>query len=338
MHTTRITPARAKRRHRRSALVGVLAASAMALTGCGLESSGAYVAAPGPGSIEKIDGAGDQQVTVTSKNFTEQKIMGKIGVLTARAAGFDVKDMTSVPGSQPARDLLEGGGADVLFEYTGTAWLTYLGHETGVPDQKQMWQKVHDEDVTNGLTWGAPGPLDNTYAFAIKASNKDKLNGVSKLSDIKKLPVEQRTFCVESEFYSRQDGFEPMLEKYGLKLGKDVPKSNVAVLDTGAVYEATARGTCNFGEVFTTDGRIKSLNLEVLDDDQGFFPSYSIAPVLRTEVAKKYPELQKDFEAVAAAMTNEKFIELNRRVDVDGEDPSDVAYDWMVDEGFISSK
>jgi osmoprotectant transport system substrate-binding protein len=323
-------------RTRRRGLVGVLAASALALTGCGLQSSAAYVAEPGPGSIQKIDGAEGQDLTVTSKNFTEQKIMGKIGVLTAKAAGFDVKDMTSVPGSQPARDLLAGGGADVLFEYTGTAWLTYLGHESGFPDQKKMWQAVHDEDLGNGLTWGAPGPLDNTYAFAIAASNKKNLDGITKLSEIKKLPVSERTFCVESEFYSRQDGFEPMLEKYGLKMGKDVPKSNISVLDTGVVYEATARGTCNFGEVFTTDGRIKSLNLNVLEDDGGFFPSYSIAPVFRTEVAKKYPELQKEYEKVAAAMTNEKFIELNRKVDVDGQDPSEVAYDWMVDEGFIS--
>jgi osmoprotectant transport system substrate-binding protein len=320
------------------AAVGILASAAIALTGCGLESSAAYVAAPGPGSIKKVDGAKNHQITVTSKNFTEQKIIGKIGVLTARAAGYNVKDLTSVPGSQPARNLLVHGGADVLFEYTGTAWLTYLHHEKGYPDRKVQWQKVHDQDLKNGLTWGAPGPLENTYAFAIEHSNKKKLGGITSLSDIKKLPVKQRTFCVESEFYSRQDGFEPMLKAYGLTLGKDVPKSNVAVLDTGAVYEATARGTCNFGEVFTTDGRIKTLDLDVLKDDKKFFPSYSIAPVLRTEIAKKYPELRKDFDKVAAAMTTEDFIELNRRVDVEGQDPSDVAYDWMVKKGFISKR
>lgn len=322
------------------AVAGLLAAGSLALTGCGLQSAAAYVPDPGQGSLAKIEGAADTTVTVTSKNFTEQQIMGKIAVLTARAAGFEVKDMTNVPGSQPARDLLASGGADVLLDYTGTAWLTYLGHETGYPDQQKQWQAVHDADLANGITWGDPAPLDNTYAFAIKASNQKSLKGITKLSQIKDLPVKERTFCVESEFNSRQDGFAPMLKRYGIQLGASsgVPKSNVSVLDTGAVYEATSQGTCNFGEVFTTDGRIKSLNLTVLEDDKKFFPSYNVAPLFRTELVQKYPQLKDEFAAVTAKMTNEVFIELNRKVDVDGQDPSDVAYDWMVKEGFISAE
>lgn len=316
----------------------VLAAGSLTLTGCGLQSAAAYVPDPGQGSLAKIDGAADTTVTVTSKNFTEQQIMGKIAVLTAKAAGFKVEDMTNVPGSQPARDLIASGRADVLFDYTGTAWLTYLGHETGYPDQKKQWQVVHDADLKNGITWGKPAPLDNTYAFAIRTADQKKLGGITKLSQIKDLPVKDRTFCVESEFNSRQDGFSPMLKRYGITLGASdgVPKSNVSVLDTGAVYEATAQGTCSFGEVFTTDGRIKSLNLTVLDDDKKFFPSYSVAPLFRTELLQRYPQLQDDFAKVSAKMTNDVFIELNRKVDVDGQDPGDVAYDWMVKEGFIS--
>lgn len=326
------------RRHRRGKLAAALAVAGLALAGCGLQPSAAYVPQPGPGSIAPIEGAGSATVTVTSKNFTEQQIMGKIGVLTAKAAGFKVNDLTNVPGSQPARNLVASGKAQVLFDYTGTAWLTYLGHETGYPDQKVQWQKVHDQDLENGITWGPPAPLDNTYAFAIKAANKDKLSGITKLSQIKDLPVSERTFCVESEFNSRQDGFKPMLEKYGLKLGAadGVPSGNVRVLDTGAVYEATAQGACNFGEVFTTDGRIKSLNLQVLEDDKKFFPSYNVAPLFQSSFVEQYPEIEERFKQVTDKMTNETFIELNRKVDVDGQDPADVAFDWMVKEGFIS--
>lgn len=326
------------RRRPRRALAAVLAAAGLALAGCGLQTSAAYVPQPGPGSIKAIPGAETTTVTVTSKNFTEQQIMGKIAVLTAKASGFKVNDLTNVPGSQPARNLLATGKAQILFDYTGTAWLTYLGHETGYPDQKEQWQKVYEQDKGNGITWGAPAPLDNTYAFAIKASNKDKLGGITSLSQIKELPVSERTFCVESEFNSRQDGFKPMLERYGLKLGDPdgVPTSNVRVLDTGAVYEATAQGACNFGEVFTTDGRIKSLNLDVLKDDKKFFPSYNVAPLFRTSLVEKYPEVLERFEQVSKKMSNETFIELNRKVDVDGQDPADVAFDWMVKEGFIS--
>lgn len=339
MHLTSTRVSRAGR-SRRQLLAGVVLA-ALGLTGCGLQPSAAYVPNPAPGSIKVIDGAGDAPaVTVTSKNFTEQQIMGKIAVLTARAAGFDVNDLSNVPGSQPARNLLASGKADIMFDYTGTAWLTYLGHETGYPDQREQWQKVHDQDLVNGITWGQPAPLDNTYAFAVKASSQDQLGGITKLSQIKDLPAKQRTFCVESEFFSRQDGFKPMLATYGLELGaaNGVPASGVSILDTGAVYEATAQGTCFFGEVFTTDGRIKTLNLVVLEDDLGFFPSYSVAPVFRTELVERFPQLEDDFASVAAKMTNETFIDLNRRVDVDGEEPADVAFDWMVKQGFISRR
>lgn len=332
--------ARSRRR-----LAGLVSAAALGLlslglAGCGLQAAAAYVPESGPGSLQVIDGAADTTVTVTSKQFTEQQIMGKIGVLTARASGFKVEDMSNVPGSQPARELIASGRADVMFDYTGTAWLTYLKHESGYPDQKKQWQVVHDQDMGNGITWGAPAPLDNTYAFAIKASSQDKLKGITKLSQIADLPVKDRTFCVESEFNSRQDGFAPMLAKYGLKQGAadGVPNGNVSVLDTGAVYEATAQGTCNFGEVFTTDGRIKSLNLTVLEDDRKFFPSYNVAPLFRTELVQKYPQLETNFAQVAKKMDNETFIELNRRVDVDGEEPADVAYDWMVKQGFITRK
>lgn len=326
--------------HRRRAAAGILAIAAVGLAGCGLQPAAAYVPEAGPGSLQVIDGAQSTKVTVTSKQFTEQQIMGKIAVLTAKASGFEVGDLSNVPGSQPARELIATGRADVMFDYTGTAWLTYLKHETGYPDQKKQWQVVHDQDLDNGITWGKPAPLDNTYAFAIKASSQDKLKGITKLSQIADLPVKDRTFCVESEFNSRQDGFTPMLAKYGLKQGAadGVPTGNVSVLDTGAVYEATAQGACNFGEVFTTDGRIKSLNLTVLEDDKKFFPSYNVAPLFRTELVQKYPQLEANFAEVAKKMNNETFIELNRKVDVDGEEPADVAFDWMVKQGFISAK
>ncbi|MGO2051321.1 MAG: glycine betaine ABC transporter substrate-binding protein, partial [Glutamicibacter sp.] len=86
-----------------------------------------------PGIIEEIpDLANDAKATVTSKAFTEQLILGKITVIALDVAGYDVTDLTNVPGSQPARELLLSGDASALWEYTGTAWLTYLGYEEPV--------------------------------------------------------------------------------------------------------------------------------------------------------------------------------------------------------------
>ncbi|HEX3004469.1 MAG TPA: glycine betaine ABC transporter substrate-binding protein, partial [Angustibacter sp.] len=145
----------------------------------------------------------------------------------------------------------------------------------------------------------------------------------------------QRTFCVESEFASRNDGFQPMLKKYGIPLGQQVKRSQVRTLDTGAIYAATDRGDCTFGEVFTTDGRIKALDLTVLKDDKQFFPKYNVAVVVRQPVLDDYPQLRDLFAPVSAKLTDDTLIALNAKVDVDGQQPVDVALDWLRSEHFV---
>jgi osmoprotectant transport system substrate-binding protein len=312
----------------------VLSGAALLLAGCGLEPTTAYVPAAEPGSIRPVEGAEGTELTVTSKNFTEQLILGKVAVLAVQAAGFETADLTNVPGSQPVRELMLSGGAELTYEYTGTAWLTYLGHEQGIPDQQEQWQAVHDEDLRNGLTWGLPASLNNTYAMAVR-SEYAEANGLETLSDIAELPVAERTFCVESEFNSRSDGMTPLLAHYDLDRGSEVPEENIGIYDTGVIYSATDNGECNFGEVFSTDGRIPALDLTVLEDDRQFFPAYNAAPVFSTELLQEFPELEEVLDPISEALTDEVMQELNRQVDVEGRDPADVAYEWMVSEGFL---
>lgn len=339
--TTVMTTARPSRLRRllRAASVGSAITATLALAGCGLQPATAFVPAVAPGSIKHIDGLPPgASITVTGKNFTEQLILGKIAVLAAQAAGFQVTDMTNVPGSVAVRQLMLNGDADMTYEYTGTAWLTYLGQKHGIPDQHKQWKAVRDADLSNGLTWLKPAPLNNTYALAVRSEAVPKLGDIHSLSQLKDLPVDQRTFCVESEFNSRADGFRPMLKHYGLTLGSPtgVPRSNVHILDTGTVYTATDRGVCNFGEVFTTDGRINSLDLTVLKDDTHFFPAYNVAPVLTTATLKEYPRLKKIYNSISPKLTSSQMRKLNYRVDVGGEEPADVAFEWMKSQGFIT--
>ncbi|MFP7759823.1 glycine betaine ABC transporter substrate-binding protein [Marisediminicola sp. LYQ134] len=324
---------------RRPLLATIVAGTALtALAGCGLQPATAYVPPVGPGSIEELDLPDDASITITSKNFTEQLILGKIAVIAASAAGFEVEDLTNVPGSVPVRELMLSGDADMTWEYTGTAWLTFLAEEEGIPDQQEQYEAVRDADAENGLTWLPTAPLNNTYAMAVRTEAVEELDGVATLSDVAALPVEDRTFCVEPEFNSRADGMSPMLEAYDLERGSDdgVPESNIGIFDTGAVYTATDRGTCNFGEVFTTDGRIDQLDLTVLEDDRGFFPAYNVAAVLATETLEEYPELEQVFGQISPEITDETLRELNLRVDSAGEEPADVALDFMLDRGFVT--
>ncbi|MFD1214859.1 glycine betaine ABC transporter substrate-binding protein [Arthrobacter sp. GCM10027362] len=315
----------------------VLAAAALLLSGCGLAPAASYVPDSTPGSIQPLPGAEGVEVTVTGRNNTEGLILAKMAVLAAKAAGFEVADLSNVPGSQPTRSLMLAGKADIIWEYTGTAWLSFMGHESGIPEQDAQWQAVRDEDLQNGLTWGAKAPLNNTYALAVTDETAAKY-GLSKLSDIAKLPVEKRTFCVEPEFNSRPDGFGPMLGHYGMDRGSatGVPEGNIGLYDVGAVYSATDSGECTIGEVFATDGRIDALGLTVLEDDKKFFPAYNVAPVFSSATLAAHPQLAGIFEQISPLLTDQTMRKLNLKVDVEGQDPADVAFAWMKEQGFLA--
>lgn len=316
---------------------GAASLLALALTsGCGLGTAGGFVPTgrlAGPlADVDDLDGAG---VAVGSKNFSEQVLLGKIAVILLRSAGADATDLTNIPGSASARSAQTQGQVDLEWEYTGTAWISYLGHDRGIPDEDEQYQAVRDEDAReNDLVWFPPAPMNNTYGFAATKKTAQRL-GVEKLSDLQDVPAKERTFCVESEFANRNDGLEPMLKAYDIPLGSGVPRDNLKVLDTGAIYAATAKGTCNFGEVFTTDGRIKALDLQVLEDDRKFFPAYNVSVVVRREVLDEHPQIKELFAPVAEKLTDETLIDLNAQIDVEGREPSDVAFDWLKSEGFI---
>jgi len=337
--TTSGRPASARRlRTRILAGTAIIGAGMLALTGCGLQPAASFTPEVGAGSISPLELPEGATLTVTSKNFTEQIILGKIAVLAAKAAGFDVVDLTNVPGSVPARQLMTSGGADMTWEYTGTAWISYLGEAEGIPDQLEQYEAVRDADAANGLTWLPTAPLNNTYAMAMGTDAAERL-GITTMSEMAALPVEDRTFCVEPEFNSRLDGMNPMLAAYDLERGSadGVPDSNVSIFDTGAVYTAIDRGTCNFGEVFTTDGRVESLGLTVLEDDRGFFPAYNVAAVLNTETLDEYPGLADVFDQISPEITDDALRALNLRVDEGGEEPTDVALEFLVDNGFVTA-
>ncbi|MCU1642796.1 MAG: glycine/betaine transporter substrate-binding protein [Nocardia sp.] len=321
-------------RSRLATVVSVLAVTMLA--GCGLvSSSGTFHHARLPGGEQPLDGA---KLVVTSKSFTEGVLLGKITATYLSAAGADVKDLTGAPGSASSRQAQLNGDADILWEYTGTGWVNYHNETETIADPKELWQRVHDiEKKDHNLEWLPPSNFNDTYAFAASTPTAEHLK-VKSLSDVAALPVADRTFCVDDEFFSRSDGFIPMLKKYGIPYNdpNGVPSGNVTRMDAGVIYPATAKSSpCNFGMVYTTDGRVKNLNLAVLDDDKKFFLPYSGTAVVRGAVIDRYPELRTLLGTISERLTDQLMRELNGRVDIDGQDPSDVAYDWLKSEKLV---
>jgi osmoprotectant transport system substrate-binding protein len=318
--------------------VAATAIAALSLSGCGSLNESSSDATGGPCKDVKagsVDPKALKGVTVKvgSKEFDEQLILGQLTVKMMCAAGAKVVDRTNTKGSTQTRKKLQDGVTDVVWEYTGTGWINYLGHTKPIKGSQAQYEAVRKADLKNGLTWLPPAPMNNTYAFAIRESKAKQLD-ITKLSQLKTLPKKELTFCVESEFAKRNDGFQPMLKTYGLSNAKIAKATN---LDTGVIYTATADGgTCNFGEVFTTDGRIPGLHLRVLQDDKAFFPLYNVTEVVQTSVLKKYPALGEIFAKINPKLTNKTMLTLNAKVDVAGGDPAIVAKDWLVKEGFVT--
>ncbi|MFJ8056546.1 glycine betaine ABC transporter substrate-binding protein [Streptomyces sp. NPDC096142] len=303
------------------------------VAGCGLTSGSPMVDDVSPGTIGRGEPLKGAHLTVTSKEFTEQLILGAMMGIAFEAAGADVLDRTGIQGSIGAREAVKSGDADGMYEYTGTAWITYLGNSKPITDPMAQWRAVRDADLRNGLTWLPPSALNNTYALAMNQANFKKY-GTKTLSEVAALAKKDPgavTLCVESEFANRADGLPGMEKAYGMSL----PAKNITQMDTGIIYTQVKKGSCTYGEVFTTDGRIKSMNLAVMADDKKFFPNYNAAPEINTKALKKWPAIAKVLDPLTKKLNNTVARTLNAKVDVDGKDPHQVALDWMKAEGLV---
>ena len=304
------------------------AATAFVLTATAC-SSGGTSATPGASADNALSGA---SFTVSSKDFTESILLGKITGTVLEAHGAKITDKTNIKGSVNTRESLVNGQIDMYWEYTGTAWITYQKNTKPMSDPQAQYEAVKAADAKNGIAWLPMAPMNDTYAFAMNEETAKRL-GVTKLSDLAKLSPADLTFCIESEFSTRDDGFPGMLKAYGI----NAPKDGIKMLDTGVIYQTTAKGgTCNFGEVFATDGRIAALKLTVLEDDLHFFPNYNAALTLKQTLLDKYPQISTYIAPVTAKLDNATITALNAKVDAEGQDAGDVAKDWLKSQGFIS--
>ncbi|MFF5107065.1 glycine betaine ABC transporter substrate-binding protein [Streptomyces sp. NPDC000134] len=311
----------------------LLGAGLLLAAGCGLTSGSPMADDVEPGTVGRGEPLKGADLTVVSKEFTEQLVLGAIMGIAFQAAGAQVLDRTGIQGSVGTRAAVENGDADATYEYTGTAWITYLGNSRPIPDPRRQWEAVRAADAKKGLSWLAPAALNNTYALAMNRAHHEKYrtDTLSQVARLAKSDPGAVTLCVEGEFANRADGLPGLQKAYGMNL----PARNITQMDTGIIYTQTAKGACVYGEVYTTDGRIRSMDLVVMEDDRKFFPNYNAAPMIRTDTLKKWPAIAEVLGPVTEALTNDVARELNARVDVDGEDPHQVALDWMTKKGFV---
>lgn len=317
-------------------LLALLAAFALAAAACGGGDDDGGSAngsgSGGEGALAEYDLSG-VSITVGSKDFTEQLVLGELLVQAFEAAGADVNNKVNLGGTEVNRQALVAGEIDTYAEYNGTGWMVHLGREDPVFDSEELTANVAEADLEeNGIRWLGRSPFNNTYGFAVNREYVEE-HGEPNLKDmaehLKANPG--ATVCMESEFPDRSDGLVLFEEHTGFK----IPDSQVSILDTNLIYTETASGGCTFGEIFETDGRIPGLDLTVVEAD-GVFIIYNVSINLRDEVYQQAPEA---FDAIAelllADMTNDVAQQLNSRVGVDGEDQATVAREYLQEKGLI---
>ena len=307
-------------------LVPALLAGSLLLAACGGSDGGP--AAAGEDGASPVDLSG-VAVKVGSKEFTEQRVLGQIVVGALEAAGAEVTDKTNLTGTSVVRKALTSGEIDVYYEYTGTGWISILGKTDPVKGAEEQFEAVKQADAANGITWFAQAEANNTFAIA---ANKDvDAKSISDWAEIVKADPAKGRLCSSAEFINRNDGLPGVEKLYGF----DLPASEVVQLEPALVYTQVGKGEdCDFAVVFATDGQILNNDLTVLEDDKGFFPPYNIAATMKTEVYDAHrAEYDELFGAISAELTDEELTKLNARVDVDGEDPADVAADFLSEAG-----
>jgi len=289
-------------------------------------TGGGNVGGSEPGRKVTLSGL---EITVGSKEFTEQKILGQITIQALEAAGATVEDRTGLAGTAATRRALTSGRIDAYWEYTGTGWINHLDQTEPISDSQKQYEAVAKEDLaTNQIRWLKPAPANNRYAIAVRSEAAGVL-GVTNLSELgvlAQLRPEDATLCAANEFLKRDDGLPGVERAYDFEL----PSDNVVALEEDQIYEAIDEGDrCNFGEVFITDGRINALDLTVLEDDERFFPVYNPSLNVREQVIDEYPGIAEVFAPISEKLDSETLRELNEAVEMGGESEEEVARQFL---------
>jgi osmoprotectant transport system substrate-binding protein len=302
--------------------------------------------------------AQDETVTVGSKDFTEQFILGNMYLLVLQDMGLETEDALNLGGTQIAHQALESGDIDTYPEYTGTALVEVLGMSVedvlagfggaqgatpvagsaagatpvasgSLEDYVYNIVKQAYLDQFN-LTWLAYSPFNNTQALAVKRSWSDE-NGVTTISQLAEIAGDL-TISAPADFPEREDGL------LGLQRVYNAGFADIEVLPVapGLKYHALLDDEAEVVLAFGTDGQISGYDLVVLEDDLGLWPPYNVAPIVRNEMLDANPDIEARFNEVTTSLTGEVMSGLNWRVDGDEKaEPTDVAQQYLEENGFI---
>lgn len=267
-------------------------------------------------------------IRIASQNVNETIILAWMAKLLIDGhTGLKTTINTEFAGSAVLHQAMAAEEIDLYPSWTGTQLTGILRYEGEAKPSDETFAMVKEGFEKNfRMTWTRPVGFNNTYVMAVKAERAEKY-GLKKASDLAGHAPKWKLGGDEN-FDTRLDGYPGWSERYGITF-RDVLPMQYAMM-----YMALAQDEVEVIAAYSTDSRIKKLNLALLEDDKSFFPDYSAAFVLPISIAEKYPGLVPVVEKISGAIDEQAMAAMNLAFD-EGEDPEDIAASFLREKGFI---
>jgi osmoprotectant transport system substrate-binding protein len=313
-------------------LVAITALACTALLpACGGDDDEQKTGEPSAQVIERNPDNAGVSITVGSKNFTEQFVLGEIYAQALQAAGYEVKKDLNLGSEQIAFKALRGGELDGYPEYTSTALTSFFDVKaTDVPsDARQAVEQSRDQFEKEGLVAFNPTPFTSANAVGTLKKKADEL-GLKQVSDLEG-KSQDLTLYGSPECRQRPDCLVGLEQDYGLEFKRFVP------VDIGLRYDVLDKGQADLSIIFTTDAQLSTRkDIAILEDDKRVFPPGNVTFVARQEIVDRAgADMRETIELVQKGLTEEVMRELNARVDVDREEPRQAARAYLRESGYI---
>ena len=312
----------------RTKLIYVVLALLAALALLGLAACG-NVGSSGSGPSAEDEGSGPT-ITVGSKNFTEQYVLGELYAQALEAKGFNVEKKLDLGSAAIADKALQNGQIDMYPEYTGTSLVEIFKQEEQPDTPEATYEKAKqlytERDPADMML--TPAPFNNNYGIFVRkdVAGEYDLKTIADLAEVSP----KLAFVVFSEFKNREDGYPNMQKNYpAFDFGDFVIVNSIG----GPIYQGVLQGEGDAGVGFTTDSQLASDELVVMEDPKSIWPFYNPAPVVRSDVLEQNPKMEEVLNSVSETLDADTMRQLNAQVDIEQEDPEDVAAEHLEDEG-----
>jgi osmoprotectant transport system substrate-binding protein len=325
---------RTKKTKLRAAFVALLAlALAVGVAACGSSSddSSSTESSEGGGAIVSNPDNGKVSLTIGSKNFPEQEILGEIYAQALAAAGYKVKTDLNLGSETVALKSVKSGQISGYPEYASTALTAFFGLEPeDVPaDAEGAYEKAKAEFEKEDLTAFPPTPFASANAVGTLKTTAEKY-GLKTVSDLEG-QSEKLTLYGSPECRQRIDCLAGLEKYYGLKFKSFKP------VDIGLRYTVLEKGQADLSILFTTDPQLSAEKdkFVILEDDKKVFPAGNVIFVTKKSVAEKAgPDYEGTITQVQEGLTLPVMQELDARVELEKQTPKEAAAAYLKSAGY----